>query len=195
MFLDLRHQLVGDRVAIWTKVGGVHRVRIVVVRIRVLNLDDDEAREVWTGPLFVKLVRMLLHNAVVAREFETFAVVGLQIRIGRRLAKAAEVCGKVSVKNDERITRFGMRVETFGQQHMCAEIHRPAPKLRQALALNPDVLDVLRIFRRLDGRNDFVERDGERCSCRHRSGSFSACCRDFPARCSIADLRHDPSAA
>src|ERR1044072_8243579 len=53
-FFDFGDQFVSDRVAVWSKIGGVDCVRIVVIRIRVLNLDDEKARKVWTGPVFVK---------------------------------------------------------------------------------------------------------------------------------------------
>ena len=120
----------------------------------MLDLDDDEAREVRTSPIFVKLVRILLLDAIVAGEFETLVVVRFEIRIGWRLAKTIEVCGEVSVKDDERLEGFGMLFESFGQQHVRTEMHRPTPELRQSFALNADVLNVLRVFRRLDRRND-----------------------------------------
>ena len=41
------------------------------------------------------------------------------------------------------IAGVGMLVEALGQQHVRAQVHRPAPELRQPLALDPDVLDVL----------------------------------------------------
>ncbi len=81
----------------------------------MLDLDDYEARKVWASPLFVELMRVLLNDAVVTRELEAIVVIGFQIRVGRLFAKAPEVCGKVSVKNNERIMRFGMRVETLRQ--------------------------------------------------------------------------------
>src|SRR5688572_10106401 len=63
----------------------------------------------------------------------------------------------MAVKDRERITRFGMFVETSRQQDVRAEVHRSAPELRQAFALNLDVLDVLRVFRRLDWWNHLIE--------------------------------------
>ena len=64
----------------------------------MLNLDDDHAREVWPGPLLVKLVRALLHDFVIALKLEPLAVFRFQIWIGRRLAEAAEVGREVAVK-------------------------------------------------------------------------------------------------
>src|SRR6185503_15119636 len=123
------------------------------VRIRVLDFDDDEARKVWSGPLLVKIVRLLLLNAVVARQLESFTVVGLEIRIRRRFAKAIEISGEMAVHDDERITSVGMLVETRGQQDVRTEMHRTSPELRQAFALNLQVPDVFRVFRRFDWRN------------------------------------------
>ena len=61
------------------------------------------------------------------------------------------------VVDDQRIVRVGVRIEAFGQKHVRAEIHRAAPEIRQELALDAYVLDVLRILRRLDRRNHLVE--------------------------------------
>ena len=95
----------------------------------MLDLDDQEPRKIWATPLFVKLVCMFLLDAVVAGEFETLTVIRFEIWIGRRLAKTAEVRGKVSVEDRERITSFGMSVKAFGQEHVRAEMHRAAPEL------------------------------------------------------------------
>src|SRR6185437_11631771 len=102
--------------AVWSEISRVHRVRIVVVRIRVLNLHDEKPREVWSRPILVKLVSLLLNDAVVTGEMEPFAVIRLQIRIGRQFAKAVEVGGKMAVIDDERILCFRVRVDVFGKQ-------------------------------------------------------------------------------
>src|ERR1700754_1345298 len=158
-FFDLRDQFISDRVTVWTKVGRIDGVGVVVIRVRVLDLDNDKAREVWPGPILVKLIRLLLNDAVVAVEFEACAVLGLQVRIGRLFAKVAEVRREMSVIDNKRVARFGMRVETFRQQDVRAEMHRASPELRQTFTLNLDVLDVLRVFGRFDRRDYFIERD------------------------------------
>ena len=65
-----------------------------------MNLDDEKAREVWAGPVFIELVSLLLLDTIVACKFEPFAVIGLQVWIGWSLAKTVEVCGKVPVKDN-----------------------------------------------------------------------------------------------
>src|ERR1044072_3510419 len=50
-----------------------------------------------------------------------------------------------------------MFIKTLGQEYVCAEVHLATPELRQLLALNLNVLDVLRVFGRFDWRNSFVE--------------------------------------
>ena len=39
----------------------------------------------------------------------------------------------MAVEDDQRIAGVGMLVEAFGQQHVGAEVHGPAPELRQSL--------------------------------------------------------------
>ena len=146
-----------DRVAVGAEVRRVHGVRIVVVRVRVLDLDDQEPREARAGPVLVELVRVLLFGPVVARPVEAVAVHGLQVRVRGRLAEAVEVVRKVTVVDDERIPRLRVRVPAFRQQHVRAEEHRPPPELREELALDADVLDVLRVRRIGNRRDDLVE--------------------------------------
>ena len=81
--LDLRDQLLVDGIAIGTQVRRVHRVAVVVVRIGVLDLDHEEAREVRGDPLLVERIRLLLLDPVVAGEVEALGVVGLEVRIRR----------------------------------------------------------------------------------------------------------------
>ena len=97
----------------------------------MLNLDDDHPREVGTGPFLVELVGLLLNNPVVAFKFEPIAVFRFQVWIGRRLAKAAKVGRKVTVEDGQRIASVRMRIKTFGQKDVCAQIHGPAPKIRK----------------------------------------------------------------
>ena len=84
LLFDRRDQLVLDGVAVGADVGRVHRVGIVVVGIGVLDLDDEHARKSGRDPLLIELVGLLLLNAVVTGQMKSFAVVGLEVRIGRR---------------------------------------------------------------------------------------------------------------
>ena len=151
LLLDGRNQLRLDRVAVRADIGRVHRIGIVIVRIGVLNFDDEHAREAGADPLLVELVSLLLLDAVVAAEVEAFAVVGLEIGIGRLSAKIVEAVDKVVVKDDQREARVRMVVESFGHKHDGGEIHGPSPELRQQRALNLDVADVFRVRRRWIG--------------------------------------------
>ena len=154
---DVRQQLVHDRVPVGAEVGRVHRVRIVVVGVCVLDLDDDHARHVRSGPLFVEGVGVLLLDSVVALQVETLAVFGLEIGVGGHFAKAPELRGEVPVVDDQRIASLGMLVEALGYEHPCAELHRPPPERRQELALDLDVLDVRRLRRPFDRLDHPVE--------------------------------------
>src|SRR5580658_9951341 len=79
LLLDRRNQLVFNGVPIRAHVGRIHSVRVVVEGIRVLNFDDQKARKTRRNPLLVKLVGLLLLDAVITGEVETLAVVGLEI--------------------------------------------------------------------------------------------------------------------
>src|SRR5262245_15451877 len=151
-----------DRVAVWTQVSRIDRVGIVVVRIRMLNFDNDEAREVGADPFLVKLIGVLLLDFVIARDFEALDVIGLQVRIGRRFAESAEGLREVAMKYHQRVTGFGMLVEAVWQQDAGAEVHRASPEFRQLLALNLYVLDVPGVLGRLDRRYHLIERDRNR---------------------------------
>ena len=65
----------------------------------------------------------------------------------------------MAVEDDQGIAGIGVRVEALGQQDVGAQVHRPAPELRQPLALDRLVLDVLRRGGRRDRRDDLVQRD------------------------------------
>jgi hypothetical protein len=68
---------------------------------------------------------------------EAVAVVGLEVRIGRLLAEAVDRLREVAVVDDEGIARFRMRVESFRDKDVRAQVHRAAPELRETLALDP----------------------------------------------------------
>ena len=159
LLLDVGDQLVGDRVAVRPEVRGVHRVGVVVIGVGVLDLDDQEAREVVGDPALVEVVRFFLLDPVVAAEVEALGVVGLEVRVRRLGAKASEVRGEVPVEDAQGVARLGVFVEALGQEHVGAEEHRPPPELAQQIALDADVLDELGVLRRLDGGDLLVERD------------------------------------
>ncbi len=125
----------------------------------MVDLYNQKARELWADPLLVELVRLLLLDAVVAGDVKALAVVGLQVRIGRLSAEIAHAIGKVIVKNHQRKMRIGMVVEAFRHQHNRRQIHGPSPELRQQLALDFQVPDILRIFRLRDWRDFLIECD------------------------------------
>src|SRR6266545_765884 len=162
LFLYVRYQLVIDRVAVWPQVSRIDRVGIVVVRIRMLNFDNDEAREVGADPVLVKLIGVFLLNFVIARDFKALDVIGLQVRVGRRFAESAECVREMAVKHHQRVTSFWMLVETVWQQDAGPEVHRASPEFCQLLALNLYMLDVLGVFRRLNRRYHLIERDRNR---------------------------------
>ena len=81
--LDFGDELVHDRVAPGALARAVHGIRIVVVRRRVLDLDEKHAREVGTRPVEIELVGQLLLDAVVTVDIETLAVFAFEIGGGR----------------------------------------------------------------------------------------------------------------
>ncbi len=83
LLLEIRDQLVDDGVAVRPQVGGVHRVRVVVVRVGVLDLDHEHAREPGRRPVLVELIRLLVLDPVVAIQVEALRVLALHVRIGR----------------------------------------------------------------------------------------------------------------
>ena len=162
LFLDRGDQFGLDGIAVRPEVGRVHRVRVVVVGIRVIDFRDEDAREFRRDPLLIELVGLFLLNAVVAGDVEAFAVVRLQIGIGRLGAKAAEVGIEVVFVDDDRKMNVGMRIESLGHQHVGAQEHGPSPELGEQRALNLEVPDVLRVLRRRDRRDFLVEHNRNR---------------------------------
>jgi hypothetical protein len=133
----------------------------------VLDLDEQDAREVRAGPVFVELVRVLLHDPVVAVELEPRAGHALEIGIGRLRAEPVQIGGEVSVVDDKRVPSFGMPVEAFGEQHVRAQVHGPSPEFSEQPALDALVLDVAGVGGHADRRNLAIEHEG------HRSGRCS----------------------
>ena len=162
LFFQRRKQLGLNGITIRPDIRRIHSVRIVIERISVIDLCNQDARKVWRLPLLVQLVFFLLLDAVVAGDMEALAVIRLQIGIGRLGAKAVEIVIEVIFRDCQGEARVGMFVETFGQQYVRAQIHRPPPELCEQRALNLHVANVLGVFRRFDWRNLLIHhyRDG-----------------------------------
>ncbi len=94
----------------------------------MLDLDDEKSRKSGRDPLLIELVGLLLLDTVVAGEVKTLAVVGLQVRIGRLGAEAFEVGGEVTMKDRDRVARFGMLVESGRHEHIRSKVHGAAPE-------------------------------------------------------------------
>ena len=157
--LDLGHQLEHDRVAVRPVVRRVHRVRVVVERCRVLDLDQEHSGKPGAGPVLVELVRQFLFDAVVARQLEALTEVGLQVGVRRCFSPAGQTRREVPVVDDQRVAGVGMVVVAPRQQHPRGQVHVTSPERREPLAANPHVLDVLGFLLRevVNGRHFLVE--------------------------------------
>ena len=91
----------------------------------MLDLDHQIARMVGPGPGLVEVIGLLLLDPVVAVDLEALAVVTFQIRVGWRLAEAADVGREMAVEDGERISGVGMLVESMGQQYVRAQRKQP----------------------------------------------------------------------
>ena len=110
---DRRDQLLVDGIAVGPEVGRVHRVGVVVVRIGVLDLHDEEARKARRGPLLEEVIGLRLLDAVVAGQVEAPLVVGLEVRIGRGGAEVGDIVRVVPVEDHQRVARLGVLVEVL----------------------------------------------------------------------------------
>src|SRR5581483_9702750 len=146
--LDIRDQFGFYSVPVWTQIGRVHRIGIVIVRVGVLYLNDKKTGEMRCSPLLVKFVRLLLLDAVITRNVEALTIVGLQIRIGRLGSKSIKISREMAVINRQRKACFGVLIEAFRNENIRAEIHGPAPEFGQQLRPNSNVSDVFGVFGR-----------------------------------------------
>ena len=162
LLLEIGDELVLDGVAVGAEVRGVHGVRIVVVGIRVLDLDHDRPREARPSPVLEELMRLRLLDPVVALEVKAVLVHGLEVRIRRLFAEALDGFGEVPVEDHERVARVRVVLEAERKEDVRAEKNVAPPELRQALAPDALVLDPLRGRRLGNGRDHLVERDGDR---------------------------------
>ena len=122
LFFDKGNQLERDRIAVGTQVRGIDGVGIVVKRIGMLNLDQQDAREIWTGPLFEKIMRLLLNDPVVSVQLKSLTVFWFEIGIGGFRAKAPKVMREMTMVDDQRITSFGVGVKAFGQNSKTSDM-------------------------------------------------------------------------
>src|ERR1035437_8410735 len=109
--LDSRDQLGLDCIAVRTQIRRIHGVRVVVIRICMLQLHDQHAWRAWRNPRLVVLVGLLLLYAVVARKVKALRVIWLQAGIRWSLAEVGEAGYEVVVENDQGIVRLRMGAE------------------------------------------------------------------------------------
>src|SRR5271168_4390946 len=99
----------------------------------MIDLHDEDARKIGSGPLLIKLVRLFLLDAIVSGKVKALAVIRLEIWIGRLGAETMKIIVEMIFKNRQRKMCVGMRIKTFGHEHVGAQIHRAAPEFRQQL--------------------------------------------------------------
>ena len=159
---DLGNEFVGDGVAVRAEVLGVHRVGVVVVGVRVLDLHHQHPGEVVARPVLVELPGVFLLDPVVAVEVEPRRVLALQVGLRRLLPPAPEGVGEVAVVDGDRITRVGVVIETVRDEHPGPEFGGRAPELGEEVALDLHVLHVLRLRGHRQRGDLLVEHDVDR---------------------------------
>src|SRR5205085_6454133 len=138
--LDLRNQLVHDRVAIRTDVYAVHGIRIVEVRRRMLKRDREHARKVVGAPLIAER-RPLRSPASPASSASVESVRRAQTEM------SLDVVDRIADRRRRVIPR---------KKNGCAEIYWPAPELREQRALDAKTLDEFVVSRERNRRKHFV---------------------------------------
>ena len=123
----------------------------------MLDFDGDHPWKIGPRPHFVKIVGLLLLDAVVTIQLKPSAVRTRNRRIGWSCTPARKIIGEVSVKNGQGIAGFGMFVKTFGQQDVCPQVNVASPKLGQTFTFELDVFDVFGISGLGDGWNFLIE--------------------------------------
>ena len=150
-----------DGVAVGSEIGGVYGVGVIIIRVGVLDLDQDHARGIGGGPVLIEFIRVFLLGDVVPFPVESCAVGGFQVRVGRDFAESTEIIREMAVMDDEGVFRFGVLFPAMRKQDMGAEVHGAAPEFREELALNLDMFDIFRFRRIRDGRDLLIQRDGD----------------------------------
>ena len=116
----------------------------------MLNLDDQEPRELGVIPSLIEVIGLLLLDQVVALNTEALGILGFESLIRRRGPEPPEVRRKVPVEHHQGIFCLGMLVKILRQEHVCTEVHVTPPECRQFFRLDPDVFDPFRVFGLLD---------------------------------------------
>src|ERR1035437_3742099 len=136
LLLNSRVQFLRERVAVWTGVGGIHAIRIVVVGSGVIRHYQQHARKSPRGPILIKLVSLRIASA--------------QHITGRRgLTKTEKVATKMALQKRHRILLCAL-VEIPWHKDQCIQKHGPPPKVRQQLAPHAPVAKILCVLRRID---------------------------------------------
>ena len=197
LLLDRRNQLVLNRVAIRPHVGRVHRIGIVIVRIRMLNLHDQHTRKFRARSTADRTCTPPAAESGCIRQGES----GRCNRVsgsgsGGVVRKSSKSRHKVVVKDHQRKTGIGMLVKPFRHQHNCAHKHWSAPELRQRRALDVGCAGCISCLpaSRIGGITSFITTVMRRAA-RLRRESSAASSRDCPAKDSNAGPLPGPCAA
>ena len=133
--LDLGIQLLRERVAVGTHVGGVHAVGVVVVGRSVLRQHHQHLRQPAAAPLLVEAVGVSWRGAPRPGG-----------GVGRRLAERTEVGAEMALQEGHRIALLGFSSKPSGTSTIARSDDRPAPEAREQRALDADAAYVLRVL-------------------------------------------------
>ena len=126
------NELVGDRVSVWAQIRRVHRIRIVVIRILVLNFNGNKAWKIFRSPLLIQIVGLLLLNVFVSSNSKSTSEDPIVWVCGRRLgSKTPECIREMPVKNHKRILGIAIGIEVMGYQHIRLQVHRAPPEFSE----------------------------------------------------------------
>ena len=151
MRLDVRDELLHDRVAIGAVVGRVDGVGVVEVGRGVLEGHHDHPRERRAIPVLVERVSAL----PMVSDRRCHDVGRLGCTVGREAEGRAQ--REMSLRVENGILRRRMLVVAFRQEHDGSQIHRMTPELGQDVALDLDVFDPLRVGGHRDRRQNPIE--------------------------------------
>ena len=102
---------------------------------------------------------MFLLDPVVAGEVEAGGVLALQVGVRGPLPPAPEGVGEMAVVDRDRIARLRIFVEAVRNEYPGPEFGGSPPELGEEIALDPDVLHVVRLGRYRQRGDLLVERD------------------------------------
>ena len=161
MVFQIGNQLLEERVPVWPVVGGVHGVRVVEIRRRVLERHRDHAREIGGAPGPVELETRFPRRPGQSRRA---LLRGFGARVRRESERRAQV--EVALLIHGRVAPGRVRLVSAREQDRGAQVDRPAPPGGENLALDLDVLLPLRVRRQVDGREDPGELETDRITLR-----------------------------